>query len=318
MENALKITKFKSYITLGIFSSVIIYLIIASPGFLRFDNLMNVIVSATFVAIPAMGLGTIMLSGSFDLSFVGIIGVVSVTSIRMVHAEIAIPVVLVTALAIALGFELANAFLIIKLKIHPWLTTISTMLAALGLEKAISKAYFLTTSHSFFQTIRFESFLGIPLPVWILGLSFLLMYLLVHKTAFGMHLYAVGGNEVAARKAGLKVERLRFSSFAAMGVCIWIVSLVYLSQLSGYTPEAAYTNLNEVILSVFFGMSISRKNVITIPGAVVGALFVALLANGLALSGVSSYWIKLIEGCLVIVVVITNAMGSGEIVQLEK
>ncbi len=318
MEKVFEIRRFKSYITLGIFSSVIIYLIFASHGFLRFDNLMNVIISATFVAVPAMGLGTIMLSGSFDLSFVGIIGVVSVTSIRMIQAGIAMPIVLITSLAVAVGFELVNAVLIIKLRIHPWLTTISTMLAALGLEKAISKAYFLTTSHPFFRTIRFDSFIGIPLPVWILGVSFAAMYLLIHKTAFGMHLYAVGGNEVAARKAGLKVERLRFSSFAAMGVCIWVVSLVYLSQLSGYTPEAAYTNLNEVILSVFFGMSISRKNIITIPGAVVGAVFVALLANGLALSGVSSYWIKLIEGCLVIVVVITNAMGSGEIVQLEK
>ncbi len=308
----------KSYITLSIFAAVIIYIIFAASGFLHFDNLMNVLISAAFVAIPAMGLSTVMLAGSFDLSFVGIIGLTSVIMIRMIEAAIPIPLVLLCGLGIAIGVELINAFLIVKLKIHPWLTTIATMLATLGLEKAISKAYFLTISNDFFGGIRFNSFIGIPLPVWILIIVFVIVYSFVHKTIIGLHFYAIGGNEITAKKAGIKVDLMRFLSFGVMGFCIWVVSLVYLAQLSGYTPEAAYTNLNEVILSVFFGMSISRKNIITIPGSVLGAIFVALLANGLALAGISSYWIKLIEGCLVIIVVITNSMGSGELVQLEK
>ena len=93
--------------------------------------------------------------------------------------------------------------------------------------------------------------------------------------------------------------------------------MVYTGQLSGYPSESAYHNQLEVILAVFFGMAISRKNIKNVPGAVIGAAYVALLANGLGLAGISAYWIKLIEGCLVIVVILGNSLGRKEIVQLD-
>ncbi|HOP25393.1 MAG TPA: ABC transporter permease [Defluviitoga sp.] len=318
MERTIRISNFKNYFTLLVFFLLIIFLIFVSPGFLNLDNLINVAILSFFVGVPAIGLASIMLTGLFDLSFVGIIGLISVITIKMIEVGISVPVVLVIGLGIAIGFELVNATLIIKFKIHPWLATIATMLATLGLERAISKGYFLTTSHSLFKTIRYGKFLGIPFTGWIFVVTFIPIYFLINKTTLGMHLYAIGGNEIAAKKAGIKCERLKFASFIIMGICIYVSSLLYVSQLSGYPPQAAYTNLNEVILSVFFGMSISRKNIITIHGAAIGAFVIALLANGLALSGISSYLIKLIEGCLIILLVIINSLGGEELVQLEK
>lgn len=318
MKNITKFINFKSFIVLSIFVFVIFFFIFFSSGFFKFNNLMNIISFASFVGIPAIGLSIIMLSGSFDLSFVGIIGVVSVTTVVMSEAGLPLPLVLLLGLGLAIGFELINAVMIIKLKIHPWLTTIATMLVALGLEKAISGGYLLTTSHPFFQTLRFEFFLYVPMSTWIFVFTFIFMYILISKTPLGLSLYAIGGNEAAAKKMGLKVEKLQFIAFIFMGICIEVTSILYISQLSGYPREAAYTNLNEVILAVFFGMSISHKSIINIPGSVIGALFVALLANGLGLAGVSSYWIKLIEGIMIIIVVLANSIGGGELVQLEK
>lgn len=318
MKNITKFIDFKSFFVLSIFAFVIIFFIFFSPSFFKFNNLTNIIGFASFVGVPAIGLSIIMLSGSFDLSFVGIIGVVSVITIIMSEAGLPLPLFLLIGLGLAIGFELINAIMIIKLRIHPWLTTIGTMLATLGLEKAISGGYLLTTSHPFFQTIRFEKFLGVPLIAWIFMFTTIFMYILINKTPFGLSLYAIGGNETAAKKMGLKVEKLQFIAFILMGICIEVASILYISQLSGYPMEAAYTNLTEVILAVFFGMSISHKNTINILGSVIGALFVALLANGLGLAGVSSYWIKLIEGIMIIIVVVVNSVGGGELVQLEK
>jgi len=101
-----------------------------------------------------------------------------------------------------------------------------------------------------------------------------------------------------------------------MAILSWVTSFMYLIQLSGYPPEAANISLLTVILAVFFGMAISTKNVINVPGTVLGAVFVALMGNGLSLAGVSSYWIKLVEGVILIAVIMSNSLGSDELVQL--
>ena len=77
------------------------------------------------------------------------------------------------------------------------------------------------------------------------------------------------------------------------------------------------TRRGKIILAVFFGMSISRRSIINMPGTLIGSIFVLLLSNGMGLMGVNSYWIKLIEGCLVIVVIIGNSLGREEIVEYE-
>lgn len=309
----------KKFVVPAIFIFITVYFIITAPGFVRWNNLMSVLVTSSYVLVPALGLSTIMLAGSFDLSFVGIIGLTSVLMIKMTNAGLPIPVVLLMGLVVGICCEFINALLILKLGIHPWLTTISTMLATIGLEKSISKGYFLSVSHPFFEKIRFSEIMFVPLSVWIMVSFFIFMAILIHKTIFGLRLYASGGNEYATQKAGLSNIKIRFYAFIIIGISCWVASILYISQLSGYPPEAAYINLTEVILAVFFGKSLSiNKSVINIPGTAVGALFVSTLANGLALSGVNAYWIKLIEGFLIIAVVITNSLGSDEIVQLEK
>jgi ribose transport system permease protein len=139
----------------------------------------------------------------------------------------------------------------------------------------------------------------------------------MHKLPLGTYLYAVGGNLETSRKVGLKVEFLQYLSFIIMGSLCWLSSLVYLAKLSGYPPESAYINQLHVILSVFFGMAISRKNVINVLGSCIGVAFAGLLTNGLGLMGVSSYWIKLVEGSLVIIIIIGNSIGKKGVISYE-
>jgi ribose/xylose/arabinose/galactoside ABC-type transport system permease subunit len=299
-----------------LFIGTLVFFSIAIQGFLGFDNIVQVLVTSSFIGIPAVGLAIIMLSGSFDLSFVGVIGIASTVTIKLLETGLPIGVVLIIILIICVFLELINAFMIINLEIHPWLTTIGTMLAYLGLEKVLSKGYNLGVNHVFFKTIKDATLLGLPILFYILIGVLVVSAIIMHRGRLGLRLYAIGGNYHSARKAGINADLFRYISFIMMGVLCWISSIVYVTQLSGYPVEAAYTNQLAVILSVFFGMAISRKNIFNAPGAILGAIFVAFLANGLGLAGVSAYWIKLIEGCLILIVIFGSTMRRQEIVHI--
>ncbi|MDR0877424.1 MAG: ABC transporter permease [Treponema sp.] len=304
-------------IPIGIFIFSFILFSVKTFSFLTFNNMLSIFGLLTYTAVPAAGLATVMLTGLFDLSFVGVIGVLS--TLLLVCLEAGIPAVfcLLITLIAALVMESVNAVLIIRLKIHPWLSTIATMLIYLGLEKYISKGSYLTSKHPILAAMRFNSFFEISLSIWIMLFFCILAAIVMNTTVLGKRLYAVGGNVATAQKAGVNTDAYKAVSFMIMGVLCWAASLIYVAQLSGYPPEAAYINQNEVILAVFVGMAISRRGIVNIHGALFGAAFVGILANGLGLMGVSSYWIKLVEGALVVIVVLGNSIKRGLLVQLE-
>ena len=132
----------------------------------------------------------------------------------------------------------------------------------------------------------------------------------------GRYLYAIGGNRETAEKAGLNIVGYSYLSFGLMGFMCWIGGIVYVSQLSGYPLNACYTNQLAVILSVFFGMALSKRGIISIFGTFLGALFVGFLGNGLGLIGVSAYWVKFVEGILIVVVILGNSSNTKQLVQL--
>jgi ribose/xylose/arabinose/galactoside ABC-type transport system permease subunit len=304
-------------IPLGIFIVSFVLFSARTYSFLTFHNILNILSLITYTAVPAMGLAVVMLAGLFDLSFVGVIGVVSVLLITLLNAGAhPLPALLIT-LATAAVLESINALLIVRLKIHPWLSTIATMLMSLGLEKYISKGTYLTTRHPVLVTLRFGRFLGVSISIWLMLGIFVIATIAMSYTILGRRLYAVGGNIVSAKKVGINTERYQTLAFLIMGLMCWIASIIYVSQLSGYPPEAAYINQNEVILAVFVGMALSRKGIVNVHGAFFGAAFVGFLANGLGLMGISSYWIKLVEGALVVIMVLGNSISRGKLVQLE-
>lgn len=300
-----------------IFAATFIGFSIFVDYFFTFNNLMLILNISTSIAIPAIGLAIVMVAGSFDLSFVGVIGVVSVFSIKMLEAGFPLGLVLIVAFVLSIAMEMVNAYFIIGLEIHPWLTTIGTMLVYVGLEKALSKGHNLGLYHPFFTTIQNSKVLGVPSLVIILLCIAGLMTVIMHRSTIGMRLYSVGGNYNAVQKAGVNADFYRYLSFLIMGIICWLSAIVYLTILTGYTMEAAYVNQLEIILAVFFGMAISRKNIRNVPGAILGAVFVAFLANGLGLTGLSSYWIKMIEGILIIIVILGNSVGRKELVHLH-
>jgi ribose transport system permease protein len=318
MPNLQKITpNVRQAVPIGIFVFSFLLFSARTGSFLSFHNMLSILSLITYTAVPAMGLAVVMLTGLFDLSFVGVIGVLSVLLLTGLNAGLPPVLCFFITLITALAMEGLNAVLIVRLKIHPWLSTIATMLMCLGLEKYISKGTYLTTKHPVLASIRFNSLFGISLSIYLMLFFCALTTVLMNATILGKRLYAVGGNVETARKAGINTSFYKTIAFMMTGVLCWAASLIYVAQLSGYPPEAAYINQNEVILAVFVGMAISRKGIVNVHGAFFGAAFVGMLANGLGLMGISSYWIKLVEGALVVIVVLGNSIKRGKLVNLE-
>jgi ribose transport system permease protein len=315
----MKLTKFSAHqlLPFGIFFAGFILFSFNTYSFFTFANFLSILSLITYTAVPAMGLAVVMLTGLFDLSFVGVIGILSTLFITLLKLGVPPLLGLLITLIVALLLESFNALLVVRLKIHPWLSTIATMLMYLGLEKYVSRGTYLTTKHPVLNTLRYGSLFGISVSVWIMLGIFVAAVAAINYTILGRRLYAVGGNVNAAKKAGINTSGYQTISFLVMGLMCWVASIIYVGQLSGYPPEAAYINQNEVILAVFVGMALSRKGIINVHGALLGAAFVGFLANGLGLMGVSSYWIKLVEGALVVIMVLGNSINRGSLVQLE-
>ena len=313
----LKVHQLRRAIPVAIFLIAFFVFAFRAFNFLSIANFINILQVITFIAVPATGLAIVMLSGKFDLSFAGVIGISAAVSVYLTNNGMhPLPALLITLL-LAVALELINAFFVVILEIHPWLTTIGTMLVYLGLEKAITGGHYYTADSAFFQNIRFGTFLRLPIVVWIMLLVWLAVVFIIHWTTLGRYLYAVGGSENACINAGIDARLYSFIAFGMMGLISWVSSIIYVGQLSGYPPEAAYINQLEVILAVFFGMALSTRGIISVVGALLGAAFVAFLANGMGLLGISSYWIKFMEGLLVVLVIIGNSISQGRLVRLE-
>lgn len=136
------------------------------------------------------------------------------------------------------------------------------------------------------------------------------IYVLIQKHNYGYHLYAIGGNRLAAQIAGIKITKSRILAYILAGVLCFFASLCLTGTLSGYTPLASETMTNDTILAVFIGSSVSKRNIINIPGTFLGVLIMGILSNGLALIGVPSYWMQLVKGVLIILVIVTSSRSK--------
>ena len=154
------------------------------------------------------------------------------------------------------------------------------------------------------------SFLGISAMAWVLVVVSAAMIVFIHKTGFGLRLYAVGGHPEAARAAGVKVRFYLTFTYLFSGFCASIAAILTASRLSGSSPGAGEVLLS-VIAASLLGSVFSRRFVPTIGGTLLSVLFIGFLANGFQLLNVSSYWVSGVEGAMILLVVAATSFARG-------
>lgn len=289
--------------------------------FATVDNLMNVLTRTSFIGIIAVGMTFVIISGGIDLSVGSMAALIAGVMIWVMNAlatgaAAAVahglpPLVIVLAgivLALVLGaaFGCAHGLLITKGRIEPFIVTLGT----LGIFRAVltwlADGGALTldnTLSDLYGPVYYASLFGVPVPVWV----FLAMAaggaLILNRTAFGRHVQAIGSNEQVARYAAIRVDTVKIVTYALLGVCVGVATVLYVPRLGSATPTTGLLWELEAIASVVVGGTALKGGEGRVLGTVIGAVLLSVIANILNLTSIISVYLNAaVQGVVIIVV----------------
>jgi erythritol transport system permease protein len=296
-----------------------------SPTFLTANNLSILAKHVAISALLAVGMTFVVLTAGIDLSVgsvAGLAGIVAgllITGVTIGSSTHYPPISLVILTALIVGALVGafNGLLITRFSVAPFIATLGTLYIARG------AALLLSGGHTFpnlagypehhntgFPALGQSFLLGIPTPVWLTLIIAAIAALIAARTPFGRHIYAVGGNERAARLAGIRTGRVKFLTYVVSGLCAALVGLIIASQLEAAHPATGDSfELNAIAAVVLGGTSLMGGRG-SVGGSLIGALVIGVLADGLVMLGVSEFWQIVIKGVVIVLAVVVDQLQS--------
>ncbi|MET8943936.1 substrate-binding domain-containing protein [Streptomyces sp. NPDC004542] len=292
--------------------TALIVLVIAlsalSGDFLTTDNLLNVGVQAAVTAVLAFGVTFVIVSAGIDLS-VGSVAALSATVLAWTAVSHGIPVFLAVVLALVTGIAagLVNGFLIAYGKLPPFIATLAMLSVARGLSLVISDGSPIPFPDS---VSHLGDTLGgrLPVPVLVMVVMGLIAAFVLGRTYIGRSMYAIGGNEEAARLSGLRVKKQKLAIYALSGLFAAVAGIVLAARLSSAQPQAADGYELDAIAAVVIGGASLAGGTGKASGTLIGALILAVLRNGLNLLNVSAFWQQVVIGVVIALAVLLDTL----------
>ena len=226
-------------------------------------------------------------------------------------AASALPIAFAAGALAGLAIGAANALLVVAIGMTPLLATLASSVAVVGLAKVVTSNRRINVDGPVVTILRDGTVLGVPVAVLLMAAVGAGFVYALHWTRWGLQLQAVGGNRDAADISGLPSDRRTAQAFVVAALAAVIAAPTILARGSGSSPGSEETLLVEMVLATFLGAAFSPRRVVTIWGALLGALLVNALSNGLALMRVDIFWIGGIKGALILIVVATAAIRTG-------
>jgi len=280
---------------IGLFSAT-------SEVFFSIDNFRNVGVAAAALASVAFGQTFTIMTAGMDLSVGSTVALVSVVG-AFAMRDYGIAAGVLASLATGLAVGIGNGLVITRLKVFPFIATLATMSIASGLALQLAGGVPVAGLPEEFGDLAFELIAGIPVPVLISLLVLVIAWLVLDYTRLGRRIYAIGGNEQAARLSGIHIDRVKLAAYGASGLCAAVGSIILTARIaSGQPALGASLPLESVAAVVLGGVSLfgGRGSVL---GVALGVVFVSILANGLNLLNVSSYAQMMVIGAALVLAV---------------
>jgi erythritol transport system permease protein len=305
---------------------VLVVLLVAfsalAPEFLSVNNLSILAKHVSINAILAIGMTFVILAGGIDLSVGSVAGLAGMVAGGMLTVGIGGHVVgvwmaVLIALLVSAFVGLLNGVLVTRLGVAPFIATLGTLYLARGAALLLSHgktfpnlAGTADRGETGFSVIGQSFLLGLPLPVWMMIVIAAVAAVVAKRTAFGRHVYAVGGNERAARLAGIRVEQVKVLTYIFSAACAGLVGMIIASQLEAAHPATGESfELNAIAAVVLGGTSLLGGRG-SISGSLIGAFVIGVLADGLVMMGVSEFWQIVIKGVVILVAVIVDQLQS--------
>jgi len=275
-----------------------------TPVFFTANNLAILTKHVALSAILAIGTTFAILTGGIDLSLgsvAGLSGMVAGLIITSYH--LGAFAATIAAIIVALLVGLLNGVLVVRAGVAPFIATLGTLYMARGAALLLSSGRTfpnLASKSSAFAILGQGSLLHIPIPVCLMLLLYVVAAFIAAQTPLGRHVYGVGGNERAARLAGIEVSKVKLFTYLASAFGAALVGLIIASQLDASHPATGESfELNAIAAVVLGGTSLSGGRG-SITGSLLGAFVIGVLADGLVMLGISEFWQMVITGAVIV------------------
>nr|WP_255474113.1 ribose ABC transporter permease [Pontibacter qinzhouensis] len=295
-----------------------------SDKFFTVANGWNVMRQISVNICISVGMTLVVLTAGIDLSVGSILALCGAITAGLLKFGLEIP-----ALDMFIGFTVLGAILagmltgtalgafngwtITKFKVPPFVATLAMLTIARGLTMLWTEGFPISNLGETFSYLGTGWFLGIPLPVWISGIIVLAAVIVTKKTRLGRYIYAIGGNESAARLSGININRIKIIVYSIAGGLAAIGGLIVTSRLDSAQPNAGMSYELDAIAAVVIGGTSLSGGRGTIMGTVLGAIIIGVLNNGLVLLDVSPFWQQVVKGFVILLaVIIDKANSKGE------
>lgn len=281
-----------------------------SPSFLTPSNLINVLRQIAVNALLAFGMTVVILGAGIDLSVGSILAFTGAVAAGIAVAGWPPALAMLAALALGALIGLFNGVFVAYARIAPFIATLGALTIFRGATLVYTDGRPITGLPEAFNVIGNGIWLGIPVPVWIMLAFLALTHCLLRYTALGRAIYAVGGNEEAARLSGISVSRVKLFQYAYSGLACALGALVLSGRLNSAQPTAgAGFELDAIAAVVVGGTSLfgGRGGVI---GTFLGALIIGVLNNGMNLLNVSAFYQQIVKGGVILAALLIDRLVS--------
>ncbi len=289
---------------LGLIAALVILsaaLSILRPTFLTVPNLVNLVRQISINGILAVGVTFVLLTGGVDLSLGSLVALTGVIAAEMAHPD-QFPLLVPVLAGIATGgcCGAVNGMVVTVGRVAPFIVTLGMMTAARGLALVVSDGRPVSNLSRGFAAIGSGDLLGVPVPVLILCGVAVIAAVVLYNLRIGRYLYAVGGNENAARASGVRVGWVKMFAYVVSGAMAGLAGVVLAARITTGQPNAGFGYELDAIAAVVIGGTSLSGGVGGVGGTILGALLMGVINNGLDLLNVQSYFQQIVKGVIIV------------------
>lgn len=295
-------------ILLGLFILTVV-VSLSSPSFFTASNMWNILRQISTNALLAFGMTLVILIGGIDLSVGPILafsGVFSAYALSVLGWPIWLAILVAVGLCTAVG--ILNGIIVTTTGIAPFVVTLSMQQIFRGFSMLLANGAPIRIKNQDFIRIG-TSYLGpVAFPVIYMLIIMILCVLLLNKTRFGRHIYAIGGNKTAAKFAGIQTSRIQVAVYALSAFLAAVAGVVLAARMTAGVPATGEGYECDAIAAVVLGGASFTGGVGTIGGTLIGAVIIGVLNNGLNMLNVASFWQYVAKGVVILLAVLVDVL----------
>lgn len=287
---------------------LVIFMAVFAPNFARLDNMFNIARSISVNAILAAGMTFVILTKGIDLSVGSTVAVSGVVAVLAAITGVPAPFAVLLGMLVGALCGIINGVLVAYMQLAPFIVTLGLMTFLRGLAYTMTEGHPIVSSSLNFKAFGSGYAMDVPIPVITMIVVYVIAWVILERTRFGRHIYAVGGNEEAAELAGVRVKRVLTAVYIIAGLCAGLAGVIFAARVISAQPTAGTGYELDAIAAVVLGGTSLAGGRGRIIGTLIGAIILGVLSTGLILMDVPFFTQLLIKGLVIILAVAIDSL----------